>query len=79
MGLAQGLLALLIADASPEALRATAFGVFGLVTGLSLLAASVLAGVLWSAIAPAATFAAGAAFTALAAIRLLAIRPHRPS
>jgi len=49
------------------------------VTGLSLLAASVLAGVLWSAIGPVATFAAGAGFTALAAAGLLALRPRPAS
>ena len=79
MGLTQGLLAFLVAEASPAALRGTAFGMFSLVTGLSLLAASVLAGVLWSAIGPVATFAAGAGFTALAGAGLLALRPRPAS
>jgi MFS family permease len=76
MGLTQGLLAFLVADASPEALRGTAFGVFGLVAGIALLAASTLAGALWSAIGPEATFAAGAAFAALSGLGLLALRPR---
>jgi MFS family permease len=66
MGLTQGLLASLVADTAPAALRGTAFGMFNLVTGVATLAASVLAGALWDAIGPAGTFLAGAAFTAIA-------------
>lgn len=66
MGLTQGLLAALVAAAAPPELRGTAFGVFNLVSGLALLAASAVAGWLWDAVGPAATFYAGAAFTALA-------------
>jgi hypothetical protein len=66
MGLTQGLLSKLVADASPPALRGTGFGVFHLVSGVALLAASLLAGALWSAWGAAATFYAGAAFTAVA-------------
>jgi MFS family permease len=44
MGATQGLLSVLVADAAPADLRGTAFGVFNLVSGLALLAASVLAG-----------------------------------
>jgi MFS family permease len=76
MGLTQGLLSYLVANASPAALRGTAFGVFNLVTGLSLLAASVLAGMLWNMLGPAATFAAGAGFTLLAGAGLVALRPR---
>jgi MFS family permease len=71
MGLTQGLLSALVADASPADLRGTAFGVFHLVSGVALLAASVLAGWLWSAYSAAYTFYAGAAFTALALAGLL--------
>ncbi|MGH7336804.1 MAG: MFS transporter, partial [Myxococcota bacterium] len=73
MGLTQGLLATLVADAAPERLRGTAFGVFHLVSGVALLGASVLAGWLWSAYGPELTFYAGAAFTATALIGLLTI------
>ncbi|HEX8232107.1 MAG TPA: MFS transporter [Caulobacteraceae bacterium] len=66
MGLTQGLLAAWVADAAPDRLRGTAFGVFNLVTGMALLAASTLAGVLWSAMGPAATFLTGAALAAAA-------------
>jgi MFS family permease len=72
MGLTQGLLSKLVADAAPVDLRGTAFGVFYLVSGAALLAASVLAGWLWSALGAAYTFYAGAAFTAMALLGLLA-------
>src|SRR5439155_25562208 len=64
MGLTQGLLSALVADAAPAHLRGTAFGVFNLVSGIALLGASVLAGWLWSAFGAAYTFYAGAVFTA---------------
>jgi MFS family permease len=71
MGLTQGLLSALVADAAPERLRGTAFGVFHLVSGIALLAASVIAGWLWSVFGPGMTFLAGAAFAALALAGLL--------
>ena len=66
MGFTQGLLAALVADSAREEQRGTAFGAFNFVTGLALLAASVLAGVLWDRGGPQLTFLAGAAVTALA-------------
>ena len=74
MALTQGLMSQLVAARAPEALRASAFGLFNLATGLTMLAASVLAGLLWDAAGPSATFVAGGAF-ALAAILLVARRP----
>jgi MFS family permease len=75
MGLTQGLLTTMVAAAAPAALRGTAFGFFSFVCGLAMLAASVLAGLLWDACGPAVTFLAGAAFSA-AALLLLASRPR---
>jgi len=72
MGLTQGLLSALVADTAPAPLRGTAFGVFHLVSGVALLAASVLAGWLWSERGAAGTFYAGAAFTATALAGLVA-------
>lgn len=74
MAFTQGLLSKLVADTVPPRLRGTGFGVFNLVGGVALLLASVIAGALWSVIGPAATFLAGAAFAAIAAIGLLALR-----
>ena len=74
MGLTQGVLAALIAATAPERLRGTAFGLFGLVTGLAALIASVLAGLLWDRIGAPATFLAGAAFAAVAFIAFLLVK-----
>jgi len=74
MGFTQGLFATLVADASPAALRGTAYGYFNLLTGFAMLAASIIAGVLWDAYGPAGTFLAGLAFALVTLIGLLAIR-----
>ncbi len=66
MGATQGLLSTMVADAAPADLRGTAFGVFNLVSGISALAASVIAGGLWVMAGPAMTFYAGAAFSSVA-------------
>lgn len=71
MAMTQGLLAKLVADCAPQHLRGTAFGLFNLVTGFSLLLASAMAGLLWTAFGPAATFAGSAVFAALAALGIL--------
>jgi MFS family permease len=74
MGFTQGLLSTLIADTAPPELRGTAFGIYNLVTGLALLAASMLAGGLWDWIGPQATFLTGAAFTVFALVGYMMIR-----
>ncbi|HVP88116.1 MAG TPA: MFS transporter [Casimicrobiaceae bacterium] len=71
MGLTQGLLAALVAETAPTDLRGTAFGFFNLMSGVALLAASVLAGWLWDAYGPAITFLASAVFAVLAWAGLL--------
>ncbi|MFS8043957.1 MFS transporter [Xanthobacter sp. AM33] len=68
MALTQGLLAKLVAQHAPATLRGSAFGLFNLATGVAMLVASVVAGVLWERIGSAATFAAGAGFAVLAAL-----------
>ena len=73
MALTQGLFAKLVADRAPVELRGSAYGVFNLAGGIALLAASVIAGVLWDAIGPSGTFFAGAAFSALALFGILAV------
>lgn len=74
MAFTQGLLSKLVADTAPADLRGTAFGLFNLVSGGALLLANLIAGSLWSAFGPTATFAAGAAFAAVAAIGVSARR-----
>ncbi len=79
MGLTQGLLLTLVADVVPAELRGTAYGMFSLMTGLALLAASVIAGGLWDVIGPKGTFLAGAAFTAVSIAGLLILRWSKPA
>jgi MFS family permease len=74
MALTQGLLSVLVAEAAPDDLRGTAFGLFNLFSGGALLFASVIAGSLWSVLGPPATFLAGASFAVVAIIGLLAYR-----
>ncbi|MDO8772216.1 MAG: MFS transporter [Burkholderiaceae bacterium] len=70
MGITQGLLATMIADAAPADLRGTAYGFFNLVSGLAMLVASVLAGLLWDHLGASFTFYAGAAFCAVGLVGL---------
>ena len=71
MGITQGLLATMVANAAPADLRGTAFGVFNLVSGIALLIASVTAGLLWDRFGAAYTFYAGAVFSAIALLGLV--------
>jgi MFS family permease len=71
MGFTQGLFSALVADTATSNLRGTAFGLFGLATGLAILFASVFAGWLWDLHGPRATFLAGVAFSAVTLVALL--------
>lgn len=75
MGMTQGLLATMVADTAPSDLRGTAFGFFNLVSGLAMLIASVVAGLLWDRLGASFTFYAGAAFSVIALLGLL--KPSR--
>lgn len=68
MGLTQGLFARLVADAAPAALRGTAFGLFGLASGVASLLGGLGAGLLWSRIGGQATFASAAVLALLGAL-----------
>lgn len=70
MAMTQGLLTSMVAKNAPSDLRGTAFGFFNLLSGLAMLLASTLAGVLWSQFGASITFIAGAGFS-LAALALL--------
>jgi MFS family permease len=76
MGMTQGLLAAMVAATAPADLRGTAYGFFNLLSGLAMLVASVVAGLLWQTLGSAITFLAGAGFAALA---LLAMTLRRPT
>ena len=71
MGITQGLLARMVADVTPADLRGTGYGFFNLMSGLAMLVASVLAGLLWDRLGAAYTFYAGAMFCVIAAAGLL--------
>lgn len=60
MGITQGLLATMVADTTLADLRGTAFGFFNLVSGIAMLIASVVAGLLWDRYGATATFHSGA-------------------
>ena len=47
LGMTQGLLLAMVAKLSPSELRGTSFGLFHAITGVALLAASLIAGYLW--------------------------------
>ena len=75
MGITQGLLATMVADTGPAELRGTAYGIFNLMSGVAMLVASGLAGLLWDELGAAFTFYAGAAFCVLALV-VMAFRHH---
>jgi MFS family permease len=77
MGLTQGILAAMVADAAPREFKGTAFGVFNLASGLCALLASVLAGGLWQTFGGGVAFAAGAGLAALSLAALLALPARR--
>jgi MFS family permease len=75
MAITQGLLSASVADAAPEELRGTAFGIYELAVGLATFVASAAAGTLWMLGGPAVTFGASAAVAAMAVLLLL-LRPR---
>lgn len=74
LGFSQGIFAAMIADSAPAELRGTAFGLFNLLTGVALLAASVVAGLLWDAAGFHATFLAGAGFAGFTLLGIALLR-----
>ena len=71
LGMTQGLLSTMVAGSAPVTLRGSAFGIFNLVSGLALLIASVVAGLLWDSYGPAVTFYAGAILAGIALVLVL--------
>jgi MFS family permease len=79
MAFTQGPLATLVADTAPAELRGTAYGIFNLLGGLAMLAASIIAGALWDAAGSMWTFVVGAGFAVLALAGLLHTKPYLKS
>jgi MFS family permease len=71
LAITQGLLAAMIADTAPADLRGTAYGFFSLITGIAMLIASVLAGMLWDLFSSRIAFLGGAAFSTVALLMAL--------
>jgi len=78
MGITQGLLARMVADSAPADLRGTAYGFFNLVSGVAMLMASAIAGLLWDRFGASVTFYTGAFFAAIALI-VLVLKVRRKS
>jgi MFS family permease len=70
--LSEGVGKAMVADLAPTEMRATAFGILNTVQGVMILPASLVAGILWSAISPPAPFWFGAGCAAAAVVLLLA-------
>lgn len=75
MGMTQGLLAACVADAAPEHLRGTAFGIYYLTDGIVSFVGSSAAGLIWTIAGPATTFALGATL-ATAALAIAIVCPR---
>jgi MFS family permease len=77
-GMTEGAERALIADLTPEGLRGTAFGLYNAAIGVGALIASVLFGVVWTEVSPAAAFVLGGALALAAAALLVFVRmPQR--
>jgi len=68
--LTEGVAKALVADIVPQEQRGTAYGLFNAAIGFSALPASLIAGVLWQVVSPAAPFVFGACLSLLAGILL---------
>ncbi len=77
MAMTQGLLATMVADVAPPDLRGTAYGFFNLLSGVAMLLASAIAGLLWDLSGARVTFLAGGAFASAALLFVWIWRPAR--
>ena len=76
MGIADGNGRALLAEFSSGRRRGTAFGAYHMVVGLAALPASIVAGLLYDYVSPAAPFWLGAAAACLAGVLMLALVPE---
>ena len=70
-GISEGVTRAFVSDLVPEERRGTAYGWYHAAVGISLLPASVIAGLLWQYISPATTFYFGAGMAGVAMLGLL--------
>jgi predicted MFS family arabinose efflux permease len=71
--LAEGAEKALVADLAPIERHGTAFGFYNAVLGAGTLTASVVFGMIYERVSPAAAFTTGAALAAVAAVVLLLV------
>jgi MFS family permease len=69
--LTEGVAKALVADLVPQEQRGTAYGLFNAAIGLTALPASLIAGILWQVINPAAPFVFGASLSLIAGFLLM--------
>jgi MFS family permease len=69
--LTEGVAKALVADIVPQEQRGTAYGLFNAAIGLTALPASLIAGILWQTISPAAPFIFGASLSLVAVFLLI--------
>ena len=82
--LSEGAAKAMVAELVPEESRGTAYGLYNAAVGVMALPASLIAGLLWQRVSPAAPFAFGAALAGLALVGLWFVPPatasrHAPS
>ena len=78
-GICEGAAKAFVADMVPAERRGTAYGLYNGVVGLIALPASLIAGILWDRIAPAAAFYFGAGLALLAMFGLMFLIKERKS
>jgi len=74
MGFTQGLLSALVADTASPEYRGTAFGIFSMACGITMLIGCLIAGLLWDLFGAPATFISGAVFAILSLFMFMGLR-----
>jgi MFS family permease len=77
LGLTEGVERALVADFVPEVRRGAAYGWYNFVIGIGALPASVVFGIVWVRVSPAAAFTMGASLAGAAAAALVIMLPAR--
>ena len=76
-GLTEGVEKAFVADLVPSEQRGAAYGLYNGAVGIAILPASIIAGVLWQTLGPAAPFLFGAAVAVVSVLALSTIRETR--
>ncbi len=71
MGMTDGVIRAYVADLVPSQSRGTAYGIYYTAVGITLLPASIIAGILWQRVGPSAPFYFGFALSLAAAFLLI--------